>query len=737
MVRVQSEKMHASNESCNLEGGQDCGLDFGRKLVPLWGVCAVWGMVLIGSIVATASIGNGGSGFVRVASVVEIFTGSGWMALVYLLGAWGYGRLVWLGKGSACDDHTDRSMVWVARLGVGISVMLSVTHLMGGIGILSSVSAWIVSGVGIGLGMIGVLREQATAQRMGGLDRSAVIIGGIGVAVIGLMIVMASNPAGVLWDSEFGGFDSLSYHLELPREWMESGRVWPVEWNVYSFLPSYMEAAYVHMGYLAGDGQSGLGLASDEGQGIYAAQYLSVMLSVLSAVVSGVVGQRVCRVLGFEERVAQGAGWVAGVLVLLTPWMVVVGTLSYNESAVVLLTMSGLGIALVDEWSVVRRTVGAAVVMGVACSCKPTALFLAAPMVGVVLLANAEKKDWWRVIVVGSVVGAAVLLPWLVRNEMATGNPVFPQLSGVFGEGHWSARQHEVYSAAHSFDGGVFDRLKLLVLPDVEGATHVSKFRGLTNIQWGLTAGFGILGLLVLLGQRRTHRAGFVCAVGIGVVLLAWMGLTHVQSRFLVPMIGVFAVLGGIGIAGTAMRRVFVPLGLLGSVVWLGVWVVGQAGGHPNRMLVAGVGAYTGELKAVGFDEVLWWNGVNSVANDGRAVYLVGDATPLYIRSGVVYNTVYDDWLLGELMREVPGEPAAWNHALAEHGIGWVVISLGEIERYAESGWSDPEVTVDRVIEWSRSLGDPVMVWGESGRAMFRVGGTTISGMDLERGDND
>ena len=718
--------MQASTES---QSGAD-----GRGVVGPMRVGAIWGGVLVAAVVASAAIGEGGSVLVRVATVVEILTGSGWMVLVYLLGAWGYGRVMWFGRRHGGDD---RGVVWVARLGIGVSVMLSATHLMGVMGILNSISAWVVSGIGIGLGLVGVVRDQATAQRLGGLDRSLVMVGSVGVAAVGLMVVMASNPAGVLWDSEFRGFDSLSYHLELPRAWMEAGRVWPVDWNVYSYLPSYIEAAYMHMGLYASDGQSGLGLAGDGGRGIYAAQYLSVAMSVLSAVVCGVVGRRACERFGVETRVARVAGWVGGVLVLLTPWVVVVGTLSYNESAVVLLTMCAFGIAMSSEWGVVRRVVGVAVVMGVACGCKPTALFLAAPMVGVVLLANAERKQWARMVVVGSVVGVVVLLPWLIRNEIASGNPVFPQLSGFFGEGHWSGRQHDVYASAHSFDGGVVDRVKLLVIPDASGATHVSRFRGLTNAQWGLTAGFGLIGLLVLLGQRRTHRAGFVVAVGIGMVLVAWLGLTHVQSRFLVPMVGVLGVLGGIGLAMTGMRRVLVPVGLLGSVVWLGVWVTGQAGGHPNRMLVAGIGAYTGELNAVGFDEVLWWNGVNSVADDGRAVYLVGDATPSYVRSEVVYNTVYDDWLIGGLMRAFPDDPLAWNQELAQRGIGWAVVSLGEIERYERSGWGDPEVSAEAVVAWTRSLGDPVMVWGESGRALFRLDGTTIIGRQTMRGDDE
>ncbi|MEZ6319149.1 MAG: hypothetical protein R3B49_10435 [Phycisphaerales bacterium] len=65
---------------------------------------------------------------------------------------------------------------------------------------------------------------------------------------IGVLVVACASPAGWLWDSEFGGFDALAYHLELPQEWMQrAGRVWPVDHNVYSYLPSYVEAAYVQV----------------------------------------------------------------------------------------------------------------------------------------------------------------------------------------------------------------------------------------------------------------------------------------------------------------------------------------------------------------------------------------------------------------------------------------------------------------------------------------------------------
>ncbi len=701
-------------------------------------LCTV--IVLAGSVIGCVWIGEGGSLLVRVATVIEIVTNSAWMPVVYLLGAWGYGRAIWSKAGE---------IAWVARLGIGLSLMLSLTHLFGILGVLDQATAWGLTGVGLVLAATGAARDWSEIERrVRGVvfDRVSTTFFMVSLVVCGLMIVAACQPAGVLWDSEYGNYDSLSYHLELPRVWMESGRVWPVEWNVYSFLPSYVEAAYAHMGMLAGLGSDGLGLASGDGEGIYAAQFLSVMMTILASLAAGSVAEHACGVLHLDNGVRKISGWIARLLVLTTPWMMVVGTISYNESAVVLLTMCGIAIALETEWSVMKRTVGVAVVMGAACSCKPTALFLAAPMVGIVLIAQIHLKSWWKVVLVGTLVGSAVLMPWLVRNELATGNPVFPMMSGVFGDGHWDASQHARYAAAHSFDGNWIQRAAILVMPDQTGATHVARYRGLTNMQWGVTAGMGMLGLIVLLLIKKTHKAGAVCVLGVGVVLLSWMGMTHLQSRFLVPMVGVFGVLGALGVAAIGdwllakQWKISATGGLFSvlvvsacvPVVLLANQFARQAGGHPNGLLVAGCGAFTGEVGHGSFDQMLWWGGVNHATETGdgiekNSVYLIGDATAVYVRSPVVYNTTYDAWLIGDLMRVFPTDTSAWERELSDRGIGWVVINLSEIDRLAESGWGDPEVTSGAMIQWARGLGPPTHTWNGGRRVMFRIGS---SGME-------
>jgi len=260
-----------------------------------------------------------------------------------------------------------------------------------------------------------------------------------------------------------------------------------------------------------------------------------------------------------------------------------------------------------------------------------------------------------------------------------------------------------------------------------------------------------MVGLVVLVAYRKTRRAGLVCVFGVGMVLFAWMGLTHLQSRFLVPMVGVFGVLGGVGVVAvgdwgaqfrsgrgkprgarytmglvvlvTAMTGVFFVPGIL-----LMVLVGRQVSGNFNGALILGTDAFVGETG----DGELWWGRVNQIADDGMGVYLIGDATAAYVRSPVVYNTTYDAWLIGELMREHSEDPGTWERELADRGIGWVVINLSEIDRLGESGWGDPDVTADSMIQWAGNLGEPAAVWGRQGRAMFKIG--TGSGVESSVG---
>lgn len=651
--------------------------------------------------------GQGGPWSARAIAIIDTLLNAAWAPLIYLLAGAGFGRLVgrWvpLGRGR-----------WGIELGFGLTLLLSITHLIGMLGLLSTLSAWVITGTGLLL-FLPRLKEQDISSD----DEVKPIHIAIACGIT-LTLLMACNPPGALWGSEYGGFDALSYHLQLPREWIEQGRIWPSEHNVYSFLPSYVESAYAHMALLGGGG-----MHADGARAAMSAQLLSALMLILSAAAIGDLGRVACaRLLPEADELL--AGRVAAVLTLGTPWLLVVGTLAYNEIAVVLLGACALLAAMHTETAPWKRGVLCGLIVGGACSCKPTALFLLAPSVGIVLLACTARRQWVVATLACCVAGALTIAPWLIRNELATGNPVFPQLAGVFGPGHWSEAQHAVYAAAHSFDGSLLDRFAMLTLPDADGVNHVSRFRGFTNGQWALTPLLGFAGLVSLLASRSTRRAGLVAGLVLGVPISAWAVLTHLQSRFLIPLAPVLIVLGSVAIArigSTPLRRALTRIVALIAVLWSTGLALVQNQGNPFVFLDLGPDLWLGEVEVEGEP---WTATLNRYSGEGDTVYLLGDATPFYVRGDVRYNTVYDRWLIEDAIERHPDEPGRWSGMLAARGVDIVVIALSEIDRYARSGWLPESIDPDRLVEWIDGLGEAVMVWrdprGVPMRAVYRLG---------------
>jgi hypothetical protein len=429
------------------------------------------------------------------------------------------------------------------------------------------------------------------------------------------------------------------------------------------------------------------------------------------------------------------AGVAAGALVLVTPWAQVVGSLAYNEPGVVALGAAGLAAACSPGITAWKRGVLVAVLIGGAAGCKPTAVLLLGPACAALMAVSVPGRDWKRwtaMYAVGAAVGLAMLSPWMARNAAHGGNPVFPQAAGLFGTAHWDDAQADRYAGGHRFDGSVVDRVAMLVAPApgaAPGSPAVVRWRGLTNPQWGLTPWVGLVGCGVLIAGGRPRKVGTVLAGGLAAGLVAWMAFTHLQSRFLVPLLPLFGAGFGAGAwaAGrlNASVRAGVSVGVLAvSAAWSVANFAAQRGGHPNGLLAFGTGVFTGELALEGLGDRIAWAGVNETVPPGEAVLLVGDATPLYLRGPVAYATTWDTHPLAWAMRASPGDPDAWTRSLRSGGLEWALVSFAELDRLAASGWSDPAMTVDAVGAWVESLGPPARVWPEQGRALYRLGGS-------------
>jgi hypothetical protein len=683
----------------------------------IFGLCALAGAAIV-------SAHGGPHGPLEGLAVVAAAWGTGAAAAAVVLGAaWGLGGWVCRPmhvRGSAGERG-------VVRFGVGLAVLLIVWLALGTIGFLHPAVAWGL--VGIGLARVAMDMRQRGVPRV----RTPSPWAWASLAGLCVVFVAASNPPGALWSSEFGAYDVLSYHLTLPQAWLTEGRVWPVEHSAYSYLPGAWNAAYAWVGALtlapAGDG-----LLAGGGWRLIVMQHLHASLVVVAAWMTGVVAHRVALLSGIGRAGARTARWIAAGLLALTPWIVVVGSLAYNELGVVVLGAAAI-IGALGRWrSAWQRGAVCGVLVGAACLVKPTAIVLVCPVVGLALAATAMRAGGARgatlAVIAGAITGMVTLSPWLVRNTVAAdGNPVFPLMTGTLGRAHWSTTQADRWDAAHAAEGGLADRVRTAAWSDPGAgpdAEPVERWRGVSNPQWGIAwfAAFAGTGVAIVLVPRK--GAVVAIAAGVGAGLVGWVAVTHIQSRFLVPLAPMAATVAGLGVVslarvtrGDAGRWVGGALALVQGV-WLGAVWAGERGGQPNRLLTVGPRVLMGDVydADVGrFSTPAW---VNNELPADAVVLMIGEASVLYYKPRVVWASAWDQAALLPLGEEERFE-SAWTGRVRELGVTHLFINLGEVERLRRSGYVDPHVTGEAVVSWADSVGRPVMAWPDAGMAVYRV----------------
>lgn len=663
--------------------------------------------VLMGCVGALASIGDHApmAGF---AAVVETALGPGMIALGWLLGAIGMG--VWLVRGS-----------WTLGACVGVGVALTLAHLMGAMGAFSGKLAQPLAMAPPVVGIALLARRWWLAPPSGRVSRGlgAGPMALAGAPALGVLIVACCLPAGTIWASEARGYDVLSYHLQLVDEWRRGGRIAPIEHNVYSFLPSYVEAAYTQIdAMLAPPGGVGRGMA----HGASAAQFLHALLTVLGAIATGRLALSLMERAGVGGR-ASGAV-IATLLALCVPWVVVTGSLAYNEAGVLVAYAGALLATTMDRVRPLKRGALAGGLCAVAVSCKLTSAYLCVPGVAIATLMLAPRREWRRVLLGAAVAGSLVLMPWLVRNAIHSGNPVFPFATGLFGAAHWTSEQAARWTSAHSPDAGLAGRLALLFSMD----------RGLLHPQWSVFALVTIGGLAVTIRDARTRRVGLLLAALTLATVAAWAILGHQQSRFLLPLVVPGAAAGGVAIAslqgkGRALiARLAGVVAALAMGVHSGVIFAGENAGRPNYALVDGAPLINGREVIDAWsgystqDQRALWEHMGPIAasnllmriDPGMRIALIGDATPMYFSRPVIYHSTWDESPLGRAAR-AGRDPIVELQSL---GATHLLINFSELERLTDLGWYDPDVSPDSVRERVLPRCSLVRGWPELGVAL-------------------
>ena len=702
---------------------------------------AAAGLALFVAALTRASLSAfGQSQFLAAVAVVlsDLPFAGGWLLSAYGWG-WPLARIVQRARGSCEGDS-------IVQWGLGVALLLWLDHALGAAGVMQAAggaAAWGLIAAGIALALISHRFEAKHARH--GPERlppnhppSAAWPWLLALPGVATMLVAATSAPGWLWSSEAHGYDVLEYHLQLPREWLALGRIQSLEHNVYSFAGSYVEAAYYHLAILAD--RFAAPPADGAIRAATACQLLHAGLAIWSAATLAALARRLT-----GDRVAAS---LAGSAFLNTPWVVVTGSMAYNEMALTgALALAwlraasqgedadsetGLG-ASREQSAAMAATIG--FVVGVAIGAKLTALGSVLVPVAVVMALTVPLRRWLLSLAAACAGGLVALAPYLLRNGVATAwdNPVFPLFAGALGAAHWTPEQVARWNGAHASDLSWTGRF-------VEWwrAAFVQR-------QWAGWWFVGLLGAVRILPlsrheglprERRRWVALGVCAL-VGQILF-WLSFTHLQSRFLIPCIVPLALLPAATIAGarpTRMGKAATFAGALwiaGAGLWTAALYHNERDGQPATY-IDGVplraGTVLPQLAEADQQALLRTNPdvfLSFATDPGEGVYLLGDATPFYILRPVVYHTTWDRSLLGEAVRARPNDPTAWAAALLDHDLMLVMVNYGELHRLGEvDGWYDPDVTLPRVERLLHERGTLVATWpdadGRVVRALYRL----------------
>jgi hypothetical protein len=639
------------------------------------------------------------------ATILYRLLADGGIVVLWVLSAAGLGAIVLRAFSVSEPDSLLLSFVTATGLGLGSFSLLILA--LGLAGWLNQVTAIALLVLGLMLGIAQLVRARWSPETLRARLAQPAGWSWAGLIVIpfaAVMTVGALLPPGLLWTPEEPhGYDVVEYHLQVPREWFEAGRILPLHHNVFSYFPFNVEMHYLLAMHLRGAPWSGM----------YLAQFMHGAFFVLAILAA----------CGFANpptphKATRLAPIIAALAMATVPWIPQLGAIAYDEGGFILFGLLSIGWSLrairVPERRL-RHFALAGAFAGLACGAKLTAVpevLLAAPLAAVVVLtlrwgrahspAPGTPGEGWggglaknplpalprstgggeegrRVahrtshLVVGpflyGLVGLLLFSPWLIRTAVwSHGNPVYPEMASVLGRGDFDDAQVQRWHNAHTARP---DQTPLPALLHGGWIKAIANWAGWTEVIANWQFGYVLIpaALVSIILTFRQPETWFLSIVFLALTVV-WLFFTHLQGRFFILAVPICAL-------------------LVAKLRWGGfLVVVAQA--------VVGFGLLQEHFyprvvpQALGTEDLSWAipDAALKVPQDATLV-LVGDERPFVYQRPVsllVYRTVFDvKGDRGDLIEAFSGPKSPT-------GRQWLLISPDELQRFAKTYQPFPPV---------------------------------------------
>lgn len=389
----------------------------------------------------------------------------------------------------------------------------------GAVGLTSSLYfllAWSGHGISSALGLafpvaIGLLLSAVVAMAAAAAVRTRL---GIGIAIA---VASFATALFVLNLVPPVARDELTHHLALPEIFLSVGRAVALPFAEQSYFP--MQLTLLYTPFLAHGWESG-------------AKDLHLLFGLASVAVT---------FLYLSAYLSTGVAALTGLVLLTTPTVANLASSAYVDLGLYFFTTVSL-IALL-RWSESGRTALLALAgftAGCAASVKYNG-YLTVPLLAIGVVTLAPRRDTvsiLRSVVVFGSLAVLPLAPWLLRNYLETGNPVFPLMRGTLGGPPRADTPSVDILTKRRF---LYGESWLEVLTTPLRAFVVGRFGDPARFDGSFNP-LLLLGFLGLGIGRRSERNRYLWVLSVALLVFVFL-LTTFRSRYAIGVLAPLAIL--------------------------------------------------------------------------------------------------------------------------------------------------------------------------------------------------
>lgn len=327
---------------------------------------------------------------------------------------------------------------------------------------------------------------------------------------LAVLIPALAPPSGSDWDS-------LAYHLAIPKLYLQHGGFYYIDWVSHSNFPFLVEMLYTPA------------LAMDDPAGAKMVHYLYGVLLVLAVVMLT------------RKHFGAKAAPLAALAIAGMPIVMWEATTAYVDLATALYTVVAIYLLLDNlDKPELRSIIGCGIAVGFAASTKMTGLALIPMLLAWLLIdrwAAVRRVEWKPAL---AFAGGALLVcsPWYLKTMIYTGNPVYPFFYSIFGGKDWSSELAQNYTLLQAHFGVGHGLASFVMLP-WDLTLHSDSFYDRPGLFIGPIL---LVAVPLLFAVRPKMRKLTGLILFFLAQLVVWFALTQ-QSRYLIPAFAILAVI--------------------------------------------------------------------------------------------------------------------------------------------------------------------------------------------------